>query len=406
MKIAPKPDNEQERINALLAYDILDTEFEEIYDELAELASSICQTPIALISLIDEKRQWFKSKVGLDARETDRDIAFCSHAILQQDKVLIVEDATKDERFADNPLVLKNPSIRFYAGAPLITPNGFALGTLCAIDTKPKSLTPEQEKALQILAKQVMSQLELRLSFKKLQNYSKELRQINASKDRFFSIIAHDLKSPFNAMLGFASILNEDADELPPEEIKEISSDIFNTGKATLKLLNNLLQWSMLETGNLSWRPKRLLLWEVVQGVLDLLYGTALHKKIALVNEISSEINVYGDLMMLESVLQNIVNNAIKFSHMGDKITVSCTQEDNDLIRIIITDTGVGMTQEQMNRLFEMEYSASKVGTEGEKGTGLGLLLCKEFVHKNGGSIKVMSELNKGSQFSFTIPKI
>ncbi|WP_069792083.1 ATP-binding protein [Cyanobacterium sp. IPPAS B-1200] len=406
MKIPPKPDNEKERLNALLAYDILDTEFETVYDELTQLASSICETPIALISLIDEKRQWFKSRVGLDARETNRDIAFCSHAILQKDHVLVVEDATKDERFADNPLVLKDPSIRFYAGAPLITPNGFALGTLCAIDTKPKTLTPAQEKALQILAKQVISQLELRLSFNKLQNYATELRKINAGKDRFFSIIAHDLKSPFNAMLGFADILTNDVDDLPPEQIKEISSDIYNTGKATLKLLDNLLQWSMLETGNLSWRPKRLYLYGVVEDVLNLLYGPASLKKITLVNDINSEMNVYGDLIMLESVLQNIVNNAIKFSHTGDKITISCTQEDNHLVRVTVTDTGVGMTQEQINRLFDMEYSASKLGTDGERGTGLGLLLCKEFVHRNGGSLKVTSELNQGSQFSFTIPQI
>ena len=116
--------------------------------------------------------------------------------------------------------------------------------------------------------------------------------------------------------------------------------------------------------------------------------------------------NVYGDLIMLESVLQNIVNNAIKFSHTGDKITISCTQEDNHLVRVTVTDTGVGMTQEQINRLFDMEYSASKLGTDGERGTGLGLLLCKEFVHRNGGSLKVTSELNQGSQFSFTIPQI
>ncbi|MBE9223145.1 GAF domain-containing sensor histidine kinase [Cyanobacterium stanieri LEGE 03274] len=406
MKIAPKPDNEQERINALLAYDILDTEFEQVYDELTELASSICQTPIALISLIDENRQWFKSRVGLEARETNRDIAFCSHAILKQEEVLIVEDATKDERFADNPLVLKNPSIRFYAGAPLITPNGFALGTLCAIDTKPKTLTAAQEKALKILAKQVISQLELRLSFKKLQTYSTELRQINAGKDRFFSIIAHDLKSPFNAMLGFAEILHKDVDNLDDEQIKEISSDIYSTGKSTLKLLDNLLQWSMLETGNLSWRPKRLNLREVVEEVLELLSGTAFHKKIILVNEVSPDINIYGDLIMLESVIQNLVNNAIKFSHMGEKITITCELENNNLVRVIVADSGVGMTQEQMNRLFEIEYTATKLGTEGEKGTGLGLLLCKEFVHRNGGSFRVESDLHQGSRFSFTIPRI
>ncbi|AFZ48084.1 GAF sensor signal transduction histidine kinase [Cyanobacterium stanieri PCC 7202] len=405
MKIAPVPDNEKARINALLSYDILDTEFEEVYDEIAELASSICETPIALVSLVDETRQWFKAKIGLKARETSRDVAFCTHAILEEE-LLIVEDATQDERFADNPLVLKNPSIRFYAGAPLINPDGFALGTLCAIDTKPKTLNEDQKNALRILAKQVITQLELRLSFKKLQNYTKELRRINAGKDRFFSIIAHDLKSPFNSMLGFAQILNNDIDDLSPEQIKEISTDIYDTGKATFKLLENLLQWSMLEMGNLPWRPKTIHLYDVVKDVVSLLSGTASHKNITLVNEVIKGENVYADPIMLQSVIQNIINNAIKFSHAGEKITVSSSIEDDHLMQVVIRDTGVGMTPEQVENLFEIEFCSSKPGTEGERGTGLGLLLCKEFVTKNGGTIKVESNLNYGSEFRFTVPRI
>lgn len=405
MKIAPVPDNEKERINALLSYDILDTEFEEVYDEIAELASSICDTPIALISLVDDTRQWFKAKIGIKARETSRDVAFCTHAILE-DELLIVEDATQDERFADNPLVIKNPCIRFYAGAPLINPEGFALGTLCAIDTKPKTLTEEQQNALKILAKQVITQLELRLSFKKLQNYAKELRKINAGKDRFFSIIAHDLKSPFNSMLGFAQILNNEVDSLSREQIKDISSEMYHTGKATFKLLENLLQWSMLEMGHLPWRPKTIHLYDVVKDVLFLLSGTASHKSITLVNEVIKEENVYADLIMLQSVVQNITNNAIKFSHTGGKITVSSFIEDDNLIRVVISDTGVGMTPTQVDNLFEIEFCSSKPGTEGERGTGLGLLLCKEFVTKNGGTIKVESDLHHGSRFSFTVPRI
>src|ERR1700716_4066666 len=157
----PLPAHDHERVAALQKYAILDTEPEQAFDDLTLLASFVCKTPIALISLVDENRQWFKSKVGLDTSETPRDIAFCSTAIQQVD-VMVVPDTLKDERFRNNPLVVSEPRIRFYAGAPLITEEGYALGTLCVIDQKPRELAADEKEALKALSRLVLGQLEFR----------------------------------------------------------------------------------------------------------------------------------------------------------------------------------------------------------------------------------------------------
>ena len=167
MNTVPVPSNEARRLKVLWQYEVLDTVPEEIFDDLTELARVICEAPMALISLVDETRQWFKSRVGVNTTETSRDISFCAHAILQPD-LFIVRDATTDKRFKDNPLVVTDPKIRFYAGAPLITPDGHALGTLCILDKEARDLTEAQKKALRVLARLVVTQLELRRHSKEL----------------------------------------------------------------------------------------------------------------------------------------------------------------------------------------------------------------------------------------------
>jgi CHASE3 domain sensor protein len=235
---APLPDDEAQRVEALLEYKILDTPSEAAFDDLTRLASYICRTPIALISLIDSDRQWFKSKIGIEASETPRDLAFCAHAILQTE-IFVVPDATCDERFATNPLVTSNPNIRFYAGVPLINPEGHALGTLCAIDSVPRSLTPEQIEALQALGRQVIKQLELRRNLANLELANSRGKQGQVRK-QFFQRVAcgFGLASAVLVLIGTVSYYNTKVSIETNDRVRKTLVKI-NTLQELLSTLND-----------------------------------------------------------------------------------------------------------------------------------------------------------------------
>jgi len=183
MMTPPIPSNEPKRLKVLWQYEVLDTVPEEVFDDLTELAARICEAPIAMISLVDENRQWFKSKIGITLGETSRDISFCAYAITQPG-LFIVPDAAQDRRFANHPFVISEPNIRFYAGAPLITPDGHALGTLCVLDKVPRELTHDQRQALRILAHHVVSQLELRRHSRQLRSFRRQAERLQRDLDK------------------------------------------------------------------------------------------------------------------------------------------------------------------------------------------------------------------------------
>ncbi|MEP6466184.1 MAG: GAF domain-containing protein [Parafilimonas sp.] len=218
MLIAPLPDNEAERLNVLKSYDILDSLPESDYDDITKLASEICQTSVSLISFIDDSRQWFKSSVGLEVKETPRDFAFCTHGILNPNEILIVPDSRIDSRFADNPLVINDPHVIFYAGVPLVTHNGFPLGSLCVIDSSPKELNKSQVIALKALAKQVVNLVELRKSNKTLKTMQALLQERNSELEYISTNILNEVQQLAETLstieTHYAETLNEDGKKL------------------------------------------------------------------------------------------------------------------------------------------------------------------------------------------------
>jgi GAF domain-containing protein len=223
MPPAPIPASESLRLDELRTYDILDTVAEEAYDAITYLAAEICDVPIALISIVDRDRQWFKSRVSLDATETHRELAFCAHAIHQPSSLTIVSDTSADPRFSTNPLVTDDPSIRFYAGAPLVSPAGNALGTLCVFDRGPRRLTPQQEKALAALSIQVMALLELRRTVRDLERKQREVEAATAQRDSFMATVSHEIRGPLTAVIGYVELLRAG---LPDDERSEVLASV------------------------------------------------------------------------------------------------------------------------------------------------------------------------------------
>jgi signal transduction histidine kinase len=230
-----------------------------------------------------------------------------------------------------------------------------------------------------------------------------ELEQANASKDTFFSIIAHDLRTPFTGLLGLTQIFSENIGDFTQDEIKEGLDSLQKTSKTVYALLENLLTWSRLQRGVMEYFPQEIFLNTIAEYNISLIAANAEQKQITLRNLVTKDILVYADQDMIHTVLRNLISNALKFTPPGGSIEVSATQAD-DLVEVAVSDTGTGIDEEHVAKLFRIDVRYSQEGTAGEQGTGLGLILCKELVEKNGGRIWVESEVGKGTTFRFALP--
>ncbi|MDO6568632.1 ATP-binding protein [Alteromonas sp. 1_MG-2023] len=393
---ATVPDNEEQRLRELLSYDVLDTDAEQLFDDLTQLASQICDTPIALISLVDPDRQWFKSRVGIDAEETSRNIAFCSHAILQRG-VFEVPNAIDDPRFHDNPLVTGDPNIRFYAGAPLVTPSGHAIGTLCAISDTPKSLTETQRSALITLSQAVIAHLELKRK-------NRELERTSQFKSDFLSYVSHEIRTPLNAINTFSHLLEGEAKQHSfPANFTESLGHISKSGERLLEIVNSVLDIKQIEAGKMRVMPRPVGTTDFFTHLFSLTRIRADDGNVIFDSVIDDNIpNILSfDDTKLGQVALNLLSNAIKYTHANRHVLVQVKYKKGKLL-LIIKDEGIGISEEEQKKLFapfERMENAHQFD-----GTGLGLNITKKLVELMDGSIKLSSALNKGTRISVSIP--
>jgi len=395
----PIPVNEKQRVDAVRSYEIFDTAEEKDYDSLTSLASMICEIPVALITFIDDKRQSFKSHHGTEITENLREYSFCTHTIASDEEILVVSDATKDVRFAENPMVTGPTKVAFYAGVPLVNAEGFALGTLCVLDQKPRELTIAQKSALVILAKQVIDKVELRRKVSEFAALNKELKESEQRKDDFLGIVSHELKTPITTLKANLQMLERikgnPENPLFPRLVDSCTSSVEKINVMVDDLLNmHRYSENQLELDKTSF------------GIYDLMHVCCNHVRIddkhELIVEADKELKVYADEHRIDQVLVNFVNNAVKYAPESKRITLTVSNEVG-YTKVAVTDYGPGIPEEHLPYLFDRYWRASHSGKK-YTGLGLGLFICAEIVRRHDGQIGVDSKLGEGSTFWFTIP--
>lgn len=407
----PLPINEDLRLDDLYSYSVLDSQAEQDYDQLVELASLICQCDMSLVSLVDKDRQWFKAKKGIDLPQTPREEAICAHAILQDD-VFIVENTLADERFWNLPTVLGDPNIRFYAGAPITSSRGFKLGTVCVLDSNPKVLSELQIQALHKLARQASILFEFRKKNDELKTIAQEqlkLKQLaevaSRSQKQFLSTMSHEIRTPLNGVIGMTNILL--LEDPAPHQLEYLNSLKFASA-SLLNVVNDVLDYNKITSENLVFEKASFNLYKLLQEIAKTHAIAAKAKGMSI--ELNTDLNipewVIGDSARLTQILNNLIGNAIKFTSKGGiKIRLQLVDTTPDIasIKFEIADSGIGIEEDQLDTIFEQFTQANAGITRHFGGTGLGLAITKKLLELQGSEIKVSSKMGEGSTFYFTL---
>ena len=382
-----------ERLRVLREYDILDTPPDGTFDQFTSLAAKLLDVPVALVSLVDTDRIWFKSRYGMDVTQISLDPGLCASAILSDD-IYLVEDAITDPRALTNSLVAGKFGLRFYAAAPLKIREGYNLGTFCVLDKKPRRFSQTQKDILQSLANMVVNQMELRLA----------TRKAIYNHNQIVSMYAHDLKNPLTVISLAAELIQEE--NIDAQAIRTLCEQITKAGTKTNNIINKLLDSTRMETNTMGLNFVKLDFGGMLQNVVNTNQMLAAKKTQTLTLNIETNAFVMADEDKLNEITNNLINNAIKFSPANKNIIVTLKEKNRQVI-LEVQDEGPGLTKDDKKNLFKRFTRLSAMPTAGESSTGLGLFIVKVFVEAQNGIVWAESEgKDKGSTFVVVLPAV
>ena len=365
-----------------------------------QLARQLLAVDYAVLQFQHEPYAWISTSTGLKAYACSglfADLQVPDYVDVQHaDYAAFVSEVSRLGLATEPRLLVLN----------LCNAEGQSFGQVAFFDQQTTAFSPEQIQMLQELFASLIKHIELKIDHAELKEMYEQQSALNFSKTKFFQIIAHDLRAPFHGLLGFSEVLAQERGSLDEASIQNIADYLHDTTQSTYSLLESLLNWAMAEGGRFVFHPINFQLKQASKIVFDVLNGLAIKKKIQLIEDVPEEIKVFADINMVTSVIQNLVSNALKFTHMDGtgivKISAKVTEKG---VEISIQDTGLGMTPQQIEQLFQPRLTVSFKGTDGEKGMGLGLVLCKRFVEINQGEIEVHSKEGEGTLFKVTLPQ-
>lgn len=403
-EIGPPELSEFERIAALEATALLDSPAEAAFDQFTRLASTILQTPVALVSLVDQHRQFFKSCTGLpepwaSSRQTPLSHSFCKHVVATAEP-LVVADARLHPLLKDN-LAIPDLGVIAYLGIPLTTPQGHTLGSFCVIDSKPRQWTEREVEILRGLAALVMTKIQLRLLARRLHTDYLELRNLQLHRDETLHMLVHDMRNPMNSFLGgLELVLAEDGLTGDQKDYLELAQE---GGRMLLQMITSILDDSKAEAGRLELNKAEVIPAKIVADACRQMVPLSEKSGVRLTHEASGASPILADAHMLHRVLVNLISNSIQHTPDGGAVTVSAWNEKPNIVQFSVADTGSGIPPEAHEQIFE-KYGWAKTKRITGSSTGLGLPFSRMVVKAHGGRIWLESDIGQGTRFYFTIP--
>ncbi|MFD2827506.1 ATP-binding protein [Leeuwenhoekiella polynyae] len=392
--------DEQKRQKAVDSYKLVGTLPEKSYDDITQIASYICGTPIALITMLDYNRNFLKSHYGVPFNESPREISFCTHAIQTKDPVFIIPDARLDDRFKNNPLVTGDMKAIFYAGVPLIDRGGHALGTLCVFDHEPRELNDKQINTMIALASQVVSLFELRRQNIENKNLQENLLKKNSLLKDFAGVVSHDMKMPLANIITTTDLLKTKYKELLDKKGLDYLNYLKSSSFSLSEYINGILQH--YESDNLTIDQRESFdIHDLLEQIEDMLN----HDYKTVINLPEANYIIHCNRAALHQIFINLLGNSIKYNDKEEPVITVDFKEDESFYHFKIIDNGIGIPEEKIEEIFNLFSIVASKDKNGNRGNGIGLSTVKKLVANLGGKISVTSTLGEGSTFRFSARK-